>query len=253
MLKAVDLYYFSPTGGTKKAGVALAYGIAENVNEHDLAEKSLNMPSSDAVIVAVPVFAGRIPAFAADKLAKLNGIGKKAVTAVIYGVRAYDDALIELNDIMKSRGFVVIASAALIARHSMVPEVGAGRPDQTDLTEIKQFAKRVADALEAGITGSVSVPGNRPYRDGMKVTSAPISLPECICCGHCADICPTEAISVSGNKVTTDIGKCILCMSCTAKCPSHSRVPAPAHQAGLAERLGAFKGIRRENEFYISE
>ena len=110
MLKAVDLYFFSPTGGTKKAGGALACGISENVNEHDLAEKTLNMPSSDAVIVAVPVFAGRIPAFAAEKLAKLNGIGKKAVTAVVYGVRAYDDALIELNDIMKPPIFLPIRS-----------------------------------------------------------------------------------------------------------------------------------------------
>ena len=33
MLKTVDFYYFSPTGGTKKAGEILANDIAECVNE----------------------------------------------------------------------------------------------------------------------------------------------------------------------------------------------------------------------------
>ena len=46
MLKTVDFYYFSPTGGTKKAGGVLASEIAEAVNEVNLAEKTVNKPSS---------------------------------------------------------------------------------------------------------------------------------------------------------------------------------------------------------------
>ena len=36
---------------------------------------------------------------------------------------------------MEQRGFQVIGSAALVARHSIVPEVGEGRPDEQDRKE----------------------------------------------------------------------------------------------------------------------
>ena len=99
MLKSVDFYYFSPTGGTKKAGDALVSELAAVVNEVNLAEKTVNNPSSDVVVVAAPVFGGRIPAMVSDRIAKINGEGAKAITAVVYGVRAYEDALLRLmND-----------------------------------------------------------------------------------------------------------------------------------------------------------
>lgn len=251
MIKTVDFYYFSPTGGTKKAGKALASGIAEAVNEIDLAAKTANISCSDVAVVAAPVFGGRIPLIVAEKLAALSGEGKKAITAVVYGVRAYEDALLELNDAMRNSGFEVIASAALVAQHSIVPEVGAGRPDPADMAEIQQYAKRVLNALEDGRTGSVNVPGNRPYKDRMTVPATPISTPSCGGCGFCVSVCPTEAIAITDAGVATDAGKCILCMACVAKCPTQSRILPSPLQAGMTQKLGAFKDVRRENEFYI--
>lgn len=253
MLKMVDFYYFSPTGATKKAGLVLASEIAEVINEVVLAEKTVNNPRADVVVVAAPVFGGRIPAIVSDKISKLNGEGKKAITAVVYGVRAYEDALLELNDIMNSSGFEVIASAALVAQHSIVPEVGAGRPDQADTAEIQQFAKCVLQAIEDGKTGSVVVPGNRPYKESMKVPATPVSLSTCSDCGHCASVCLTEAISISDEEVVTDIEKCIMCMACVANCPTHSRILPPQLQAGMTQKLGIFKDVIRENEFFVQK
>lgn len=191
MLKTVDFYYFSPTGGTKKA-----------------------------------------------------------ITAVVYGVRAYEDALIELNDIMKNSGFEVIASAALIAQHSIVSEVGAGRPNQADIAEIQKYAKHILNAIEDDKTGSVTVPGNRPYKESMKASVTPISLSMCSECGYCVLACPTEAISLTSDGVVTDIEKCMMCMTCVAKCPTQSRILPPQHQAGIAEKLSIFKDVHRKNEFF---
>ena len=251
MLKTVDFYYFSPTGGTEKAGIAIASAVAEMVNAINLAEKIVNVPSSDVVVVAAPVFSGRIPSIVTDKIAELNGEGKKAITAVIYGVRAYEDALIELNNTIKNSGFEGIASAALVAQHSIVPEVGAGRPDKADIEEIQQFAKNVLNTVEDGKTGNVTVPGNYPYKEVKKGLTTPISLATCNGCGHCASACPTEAVTVTDKEVLTDADKCIMCMACVAKCPAQSRVLPPPIQEALTQKLSIFKDIHKENEFYL--
>jgi ferredoxin len=47
---------------------------------------------------------------------------------------------------------------------------------------------------------------------------------ECIGCGACAAVCPTEAISESGDKYVIDKEKCIECGACEGECP----VGAPA-------------------------
>ncbi len=251
MLKTVGLYYFSPTGGTEKAGRAIASSVAETVNAINLSNKAVSNPSSDVIVVAAPVFSGRIPAIVADKIAELNGERKKAITAVVYGVRAYEDALLELNNIMKNSGFEVIASAALVAQHSIVPEVGEGRPDQADIEEIQQFAKNVLNAIKEDKTGTVAVPGNYPYKEVKKGSATPISLANCNGCGHCASVCPTEAISTNNSEVITNAENCIMCMACVAKCPAQSRVLPPPIQEGLTQKLSIFKDIHRENEFYL--
>ncbi len=253
MLNIVDLYYFSPTGGTKKASEYFCKAIAENIRENDLGKKKLHMPEGDLTVVAAPVFAGRIPAVAIEKLKLLHGKGKMVVTLAVYGVRAYDDALLELNNTMRECGFQVIASAALVAQHSMVPEVGTGRPNEQDALEIQNFAEKVLAKLASENCKACpeNIPGNYPYKDGMKTAATPVSIAECNVCGVCAKICPTEAIEIANGTVKTKLDTCILCMACVAHCPQKARILPPAMQESMNQRLGALKEVQRENEFFL--
>lgn len=253
MLDMVQLYYFSPTGGTKKAGEIFCEGISANVKTVNLGirDEAAQTPECALAVFAVPVFGGRIPASAAEKLDGLHGNGKKAVTLVVYGNRAYEDALLELNNIVEKEGFQVAASAALIAQHSMVPEVGKGRPDRKDREEILDFSKKVLEKIEKGTESDVSVPGNYPYKNGMSMPATPMTLPSCSQCKKCASVCPTGAIQLEDGKVKTDSEKCILCMACCAACPEHARILPPPLQEMMNEKLGALKAIRRENEFFL--
>ncbi len=252
MQRKVDFYYFSPTGGTKKAGEIFSREISENVNFIDLAkEKEFPQTDGELAAVAAPVFGGRIPAFVTEKLKKIDGTGKKAVTFAVYGVRAYEDALAELNDAVEACGFQVIASAAAVAQHSIVSSVGEGRPDGQDAADIREFARKVLDKLAQAPDAAFSVPGNRPYKQWAGMPAAPITLPSCNQCKKCADVCPTEAITVKEDSVETNAEKCMLCMACTAACPEHSRILPPPLQEKLEEKLGPLKDVRRANEFYL--
>ena len=86
--------------------------------------------------MGVPVFGGRIPGYAAEKLTYLKGGGAVALTAAVYGNRAFEDALLELDDCLKAQGFRIGAGTALLAEHSMVRDVAAGRPDNQDRKDV---------------------------------------------------------------------------------------------------------------------
>lgn len=252
MLDKIELYYFSPTGGTEKVGKAFAEVMADNVKLMDLGSNApLGAEPECNIIAAAPVFAGRIPAVVSEKLKKLDGRGKKAVTLAVYGNRAYEDALLELNDVLTGCGFQVIASGAFIAQHSMVPEVAAGRPDKTDLEEIKAFAGNALAKLEKGTKGEVQVPGNRPYKPEMTIPAVPVSLPSCTLCGKCEAVCPVGAIRQKDNSIQTDKNKCILCMACTHICPEHARILPPPLQEKMDQMLGGLKVLRNKNEVFL--
>lgn len=253
MLKRVDFYYFSPTGGTKKTGEILARAMAEQVNLIDLGKKEAPAETgkSDMAVFAAPVFGGRIPALTAEKLKDVDGTGKKAVTLAVYGVRAYEDALLELNDVLEIQGFQIVASGAFVAQHSIVPEVGAGRPDSKDEAEIRAFAEKILAKLEAGENAAVSVPGNRPYKVFSSMPVAPLSLPSCTKCGVCAGVCPASAIQVNEAGVLTDADACCLCMACVSRCPEKARILPPPVQEQMNQKLSALKTVRRENETYL--
>lgn len=50
-------------------------------------------------------------------------------------------------------------------------------------------------------------------------------LDNCIACGLCKDVCPTEAIS-EGTIYVIDADKCIDCGACVGECPNEAIIPA---------------------------
>ena len=250
MSDKMEVYYFSPTGGTKKVSDIFAAAVGKDVVWHDLGDKQTltEQPQGELIIVTAPVFAGRIPSVVREKIKTLAGEGKQAVTIAVYGNRAYEDALLEMNDILIQDGFTVIASAAFVAQHSIVPEVGAGRPDAEDIKEIRAFAEAVKNSTSAE---NIHVPGNRPYKPGMNVQVTPLSLPSCTACGACAKICPTDAIANVDGKIATDAAICILCMACVHACPLQARIlPTPLKEK-TDNMLAAFRDIRNKNEVFL--
>lgn len=249
----ITVLHFSPTGGTRRAALLLAQHIASQVEEIDLTLPQLpekEFAPQDVVLVAGPVYGGRLPALMVERLQKFTGGGARAVSAAVYGGRAYEDALVELDDLLEAQGFCVTAGTALLAEHSIVRDLAAGRPDAQDEAQLVAFGARIAEKLDKGEKSVPQVPGNRPYREWTGMPVVPMADDACVSCGECAKSCPAQAISLE-NPSQTDQTRCITCMRCVAVCPTKARaLPAPV-QGMLSQKLAPFMQKRTENELYL--
>lgn len=226
------LIYFSPTSTTKKIVEQIAVGFGDtSVTHHDLTRlrEGLNLRLGDGLaIIGVPVYAGRVPEICLERLDGLSASSVPAVLVVLYGNRAFEDALIELRDVVVAKGFAVIAAGAFIGEHSYsttTQPVAAHRPDLADLAKAREFGSLIASRLRDGIGAALPViPGDLPYKERVSLGGvAPETDPElCTLCGTCASLCPTFVIRVD-DRVLTDAERCLKCCACTKGCPPGAR------------------------------
>jgi len=247
---------FSPTGGTKKVADALAGRIAEETRYVDLTDPKMefggiSLTPADTAIVAVPSYGGRVPETAVNRLAAIQGGGAKAILVCVYGNRAYEDTLAELQDTVKQAGFRVVAAVAAIAEHSIARQFAQGRPDADDLSQLSAFADQIREKLSAEDPSEPEIPGNRPYRKRGGGGMVPMPDGNCTKCGLCAEKCPVQAID-RNDPQTVDTTACISCMRCIAICPQSARTLDSGMLAAVSGMLAKVCTQRRSGELYIS-
>lgn len=245
---------FSPTGGTMKAADMVAQTLADAVTLVDLSDskkdfRSVALNKDDVAVIAVPSYGGRVPATAVARLAKLRGNGARAVVMAVYGNRAYEDTLLELQDTAAKAGFAVIAAIAAVAEHSIAHQFATGRPDAQDQQQLKTFARSIKEKLASGELSMPHVPGNRPYKTS-SVSMVPKATKACVSCGLCAQKCPVQAIDRL-HPQNVDKKACISCMRCVAICPHHARRIHPIMQAAAGLALKKACAQRKEAELFI--
>lgn len=118
-MQTVDIVYFSPTHSSEKIAKAIASGIGVPRRRVidltlDRSGSDIKIADGDFVILCAPVYAGRVAPVAVERFRRLKIEGKdKAVVAVAYGNRDYDDALVELYDIAVDIGLEPVAAGLL--------------------------------------------------------------------------------------------------------------------------------------------
>ncbi len=217
---------FSPTGGTARAAEAVTRSWP-GVETVDLSDPradfgSLAIGKEDAALIAMPSFGGLAPQTALDRLGKIRGNGAACILLCVYGNRAYEDTLVQMEDTAVKSGFQVIAGISAVAEHSIMHQFATGRPDSSDTAKLGEFGAQIAAKLERGDRSAPSLPGNRPWKKGGGMSMVPKAGSACSACGLCAAKCPVGAIDPSDPR-KTDGKKCISCMRCVSLCPRKAR------------------------------
>lgn len=243
-IKQITGLYFSPTDTTKKIVSYLAEQLSDTLACPCRIE-SFNLPSerierqfdSDTlVILGIPVYAGRVPNVLLPYLKEsIRGENTLAVPVVLYGNRNFDDALIELRDIMEENGFRTISAGAFVGEHSFSKKLAAGRPDSIDMQMASRFANRIATKIlhmQEVPDHPVTVRGEtpiRPYYRPKDAEGKPIDIRKvkpktrdtCTHCGLCAALCPMGSINPEDPSEINGI--CIKCCACEKHCPVNAK------------------------------
>ena len=273
-IQTVSCVYFSPTGTTKAIVDGIAQGInagrveAIDITRQSNREKRPLKFRNEIVILATPVYYGRVPEVAVSYLSTLEAEQTAAVLVAVYGNRDYEDALMELHDIAVACKFIPLAGAVFVAEHSYsspTRPIAHGRPDDMDIRKAQEFGAKVRHKLE-GLTSlaqlaSFEIPGQVPYVEPknlnmIKTARAAVALtPEtdtskCTECGQCAEACPAEAISPD-DATQTDRWKCLICFACVKICPEDARQMNEPHFQEAIQMLHQNCQRRKEPEWYL--
>lgn len=256
----INSVFFSPTQTSEKILNAVAESCGDpNPSSVNLTygEESADFNKDDLILFAFPVFAGRIPELALQRMEKLKGQNRKAVVIVVYGNRHYDDALLELYNVVEKAGFNVLSAAAFIGEHSFSTSdfpIAPSRPDVDDLQKARDYGTKIRELLQSGTVrkDSLSIPGQFPYKERPLLDPvSPVTEQEfCRNCMACLQACPSGAV-ISAKPDKTDPEKCIKCCACIKVCPEKARRFADPGIAAITERLYKNFSERREPEIFI--
>lgn len=254
IVNEAKLIYFSPTHTSKQVADAIVQGTGIiNVSTLDITHESIEtvvLPPSTLAIVVVPVYGGHVAPLAMERLETIRGTNTPVVLVVVYGNRAYEKALVDLDGFAMVHGLKVIAGATFIGEHSYSSEkypIAAGRPDAEDLKLAFDFGQKISAKITAATLPENLYPVDvsriqrprQPFfpllrffrkvialrRSGTPLPRAPWFEDESLCshCGLCVKKCPMQAIA-KGDELHTDTTKCIKCCACVKNCPAKARV-----------------------------
>lgn len=248
--------FFSPTGNTKKVSAIISHEFHKSPISIDLSSKEYvfgkhTFTPEDICIFSVPSFGGRVPSIALEHIKLFKANFAKTIIVAVYGLRAYEDTLIELRDALHTNGFTIIAGIAAISEHSIAHSIAMGRPDGLDELQLKSFCTKIKAKLEdTKNLVEADIPGNYPYKEYICHPDKIKTSRACTGCLNCAKYCPVDAICLENPK-QIDKTKCISCMRCVSICSANAKHISSITNIILTNKLRKLCKEKRTNELFL--
>jgi ferredoxin/flavodoxin len=268
---AALIIYISPHGTTRKAVEALAGSLVENgiqtvsrsLNDlkNDQEQVRTLIPSYALIVIAAPTYFHHAPPVFMDFVNNMPEAADGQAAAILNtfggvssGVVQYDLAKILFKKKYRLLGGVQVLTEHCLTFQHAAPFHG-GRPDETDLTVIRQFGKvlavRLADA------GSQDYPPeafkDKPpvlnfidnYFNSLRafawaMPGVKINRDTCTGCGLCLRNCPVGNITL--EQVAVHGKNCSYCYSCVRHCPSGAATAFLGPTAAVPKYLAGIFG-----------
>lgn len=261
----INLVTFSPTHTGRTVAEAVASGFSGTEDTIQLIDLTLPDNTKDDMVVAgvavftAPVYGGRVAETAVERFGRVRAAEMgctPAILTAVYGNRDYEDALVELRDIVVRQGFVPLSAGAFVGEHSYSrPDEGMpiaqGRPDEADRNAAERFGRDSRIKYEGGTWRPLTVKGSVPYKEkGSATPATPVTDPElCTGCGICVGVCPTGVVGLSADGMMAESRAegCIKCCACLKFCPAGAR----RFDTPYTERLFLNFSVRREPELFL--
>ncbi len=246
---------FSPTGGGEKIAKAIRQGLSCN-----------GIDNMEPYIFVIPVYGGHMPKIAKERFGNVHGTDSRpAILVAVYGNRAFENALVELEAFVRGHGFNPIAAGAFVCEHSYSTAetpIAAGRPDTDDLKDAEAFGISVKEKILAGDLTPINAADlqdepspetsvknfssfikeyMRQQEDNPRTYIPELDKDLCSGCGTCIEACPAEAIR---EDFSIDASRCVLCCACVKSCPANARSFKSPFARPLSENFSVRKSPR---------
>ena len=119
----------------------------------------------------------------------------------VYGNRAYENTLVQMEDVAERCGFQVIDAFSAVAEHSTMCQYAVGCPDNADCNQLADFAGQITKKIKSNDLKKACY-SNRPNKKAGGAGLVPKARAICTECGFCAKLCPTKVIDYNLQKTT---------------------------------------------------
>ncbi|MFA5698823.1 MAG: 4Fe-4S binding protein [Sphaerochaeta sp.] len=247
----VTILTFSPTNQSLIAARYLAQCLDGDVEVHNVTKEKERRIERNfdrrLMIFSCPTFAGRVPELFATYIKEKTTFTRSSAYGILtWGNVAYDDALVELYDLMSVKGVEVLSMAALVVEHGQSAKIGKNAPTSESLSLLAQMARH--NPKNGGV---LPLRGKRPYREGMRAFDPPFGPvrdhSKCTELGHCYAACPTDALT------TEDWSTCIHCHACIRACPNGALSFTNEGYLAFIKRMEESNTVLKKSELFLPQ
>ncbi len=223
------IFYFTGTGNSLYAAKALANDGEEVISVVDAARKKAFhyvLKGNEALGFVFPVYFYTVSDPVLEFVQNLTAENAGFVYAVIPCGASIGSAGAVLKSELAKRGLALQRVDALVVPDGALIYYDIDTPDKLQkqlehAAEELSVIKKAVDGRQGNrIAGSAAVGRAMlaAYHAGMSTKAFRVE-DTCIHCGKCAEICPSEAISMKDGKPVWTKSRCWKCCGCINRCP----------------------------------